>query len=117
GDRRDALAYFAKAIDALHWFGNRAMLGTNLDRIASLLADRDPEATAVLQGVGDARHPDFTNSPHHVEAHERAVALVDASLGAERRHALHDQGLAMNDPDAVDYAHAAIARYLSEPAI
>jgi hypothetical protein len=116
GEQRDALAYFARAIDALHWQGNRIGVGTVLVRVADLLADHDPEATAVLQGAGETLAPGFKHAPHHVEAHERAITIVDATLGAECRHTLHAEGMAMNQPDAVNYANTAIARFLAEAA-
>ena len=39
---------------------------------------------------------------------------MDAAIGPERRNALHAQGMAMSEPDAVAYGNAAITRYLAE---
>jgi tetratricopeptide (TPR) repeat protein len=114
GEVRDALVYFDKGIDAVHWLGSRPMIGTQVERVGSLLADRDPETTAVLQGVGEALAPGYSHSPYHVEAHAQATRIVDASLSAERLQALRARGMSMTDAEAVDYAKAAIARYLGE---
>jgi tetratricopeptide (TPR) repeat protein len=114
GYRRDALAYFAQAIDSLHWVGNRTGLGAVLGSVASLLADHDPQAAAVLQGAGDALAPGYSHAAHTIEATARAIATEDATLGATRRHELHTQGTAMNDNDLVAYANAAITRSLAD---
>ena len=113
GRRRDALASFGEAIDTMHWLGNRTGLGTIVGRVADLLVDDDPEACAVLQGAGDALVPGYTHAPHTVEDHERAIVMMDATLGAERRHELYLDGQAMSDGDAADYAIAAIMRILA----
>jgi tetratricopeptide (TPR) repeat protein len=114
GEQREALALFAKAIDDAHWLALRVPLGVILARVAILLNDRDLEAAAVLQGAGDTITPGYAHARHHLEAQEQAIATIDASLGATRRHELHAQGAAMSDTDAVNYAKDAIARNLAQ---
>jgi tetratricopeptide (TPR) repeat protein len=114
GDRRDALAYMDKAIDTFHWLGQRMPLGNIIGRVAGLLADRDPEAAAALQGAGDIRSSGFAHAPHTVEAEKNAIAIIDATIGETRRHELYAQGAAMTDTDTVAYAKAAITRTLAD---
>src|SRR5262249_23810826 len=114
GHRRDALAYCAQAIDTYYWIGNRVGLGAIIGSVAVLLADHDPDAAAVLQGARDAVVPEYTQPPHMIEAEQHTGATLDARLGVDRRNALYTQGMAMNDGDAVAYAHAAIARSLAD---
>jgi hypothetical protein len=63
--------------------------------------------------VSEARAPDFSHAPHTVAAHEIACAHVEAVLAPERVKALRTQGMAMSDDEAVEYAHAEIARVLA----
>jgi predicted ATPase/class 3 adenylate cyclase len=114
GDVEEALALFAEAVPMMLWQGILYGVGTVIVRVGVLIADRDPEAAAVLDGAGEALAPGFMHAPHTVSARERAVATTVAALGEARRAELYAQGLAMNDDDAVDYALAAINRYLSE---
>jgi len=114
GHRREALAYFAKAIDTFHWLGNRTAMGTVMQRVGGLLAGSHPEAAAVLQGAGDALAPGYTHAPHMVEAQERAIAALDVALGAARREELFAQGAALPDAEAAAFAETAIARSLAE---
>jgi tetratricopeptide (TPR) repeat protein len=117
GDRRDALTYAAKAIETLQWLGNRTALGNVIGRtVAPLLVDDDLEATAILQGAGDALAPGYAHAPHTLEAEQRASATLDATLGAARRHELYARGMAMTDTEAVAYANSAIARSLDQDA-
>jgi len=114
GDRRDALVYFAQAIDTHHWLGQRMPLGNVIGRVAGLLADGDPEAAAVLRGAGDVRSAGYAHAPHTVESDKNAIAIIDAAVGEARRHELFAQGTAMTDADAVDYTKAAITRALAD---
>jgi predicted ATPase/class 3 adenylate cyclase len=114
GNPRDALDFFSKAIDDLHWFGMRPVVGSVLGRVADLLADDDPEAAAVIYGAADALAPEFVLAPHVVEARQQATATLQASLGGTRPGELRAQGMAMDEDDAVAYAQAAINRCLSE---
>jgi tetratricopeptide (TPR) repeat protein len=114
GDQRDALAYFAKAIDASHWVGQRIGLGAVIGRVADLLADSDSETAAVLQGAADAITPGYAHAPHAEEAHQQAIATLETSLGTAGRQELYQQGMTMTDDEAVAYAHAAISRSLGE---
>jgi tetratricopeptide (TPR) repeat protein len=113
-DRRDALAYFAKSIDASHWVGQRIGLGAVIGRVGDLLADSDSEAAAVLQGAGDAITPGYAHAPHAAEDHQHAIATLEASLGTARRQELYQQGMSMSDNEAVAYAQAAIKHSLGE---
>jgi tetratricopeptide (TPR) repeat protein len=112
GNLRDAVAFYAKAINELHWLGQRPVLGAVLKRVGDLLADDDIEAVAILHGAGDALAPGFVAPPDTAKSHEHALATLDASLDESRRNELHAQGAAMNDHDAVAYAQAAISRVL-----
>ena len=116
GEQRDALDYFGHAVETLHWMGNRTVLGTILVRVAALLADRDPEAAALLLAAGDARAPEFGHSTHHLAARDGTDAVVESAIHPERRRALRDEGMAMSDADVVACATAAIARYLADAA-
>jgi predicted ATPase/class 3 adenylate cyclase len=110
GNRLDALRSFARAIDFAHWQGNRLVLGTMVGRVAAIIAGSEPEASAVLQGAGDARAPAFAQTAHAVEEEKLANEAIDAALGATRHAELVAEGAAMTDDDAVAYALAAIAR-------
>jgi len=114
GDRHDALAYFAKSIDASHWVGQRIGLGAVIGRVGDLLADSDSEAAAVLQGAGDAITPGYAHAPHAAEDHQHAIETLEASLGPARRQELYQQGVRMSDNEAVAYAQAAIKHSLGE---
>jgi hypothetical protein len=113
-ERSEAFEYFAKSLDTTLWLGARLPLGAIVARIATMLADTDPETAALLQGAGQAITPDFRHAAHHLAAHEQAVTTIDDALGAERRNELEALGAAMTDTEIVDYANAAIARQLAE---
>jgi hypothetical protein len=102
--------------DDLHWIGLRPVVGSVLGRVADPLADDDPEAAAMLYGAGDTLAPEFVLAPHVVEARQRAAATLQASLGGTRRGELRAQGMAMDEDDAITYAHAhaAINRRLGQ---
>jgi hypothetical protein len=110
----EALEYFAVAIRMTHWQNIRFGVGAMLVRVGTILADQDPEAATVLDGAGDALTPGFVHHADTAAARERAVATTVRSLGASRRAELFARGAAMTDEDAVDFAIAAINRYLSE---
>jgi predicted ATPase/class 3 adenylate cyclase len=112
GETHEALEHFAVAIRMTHWQGIRFGVGTMLLRVGSMVADRDAEAAAVLDGAGEARAPEFAHAPHTVAAREQAIAMTVAALGEARRAELYARGSAMTDDEAVDYATAAIDRYL-----
>jgi predicted ATPase/class 3 adenylate cyclase len=112
GERSEALAYVAKAIDTYYWLGQRTWLGTVIGRVGVILADDDPEAAAVLYAAGDALAPSYAHPPHYVELRRETNATLDSVLGAARRAELHARGMAMSDAEAADYAHAAINRNL-----
>jgi hypothetical protein len=114
GDERHALQYFATAMRNAHWLGNRTAVGTMIGRIGDLLAEPDPEVSAMLQGVGRALAPRYAHAPHTLAAHQRAVATLGFSLGTARREELYAQGKRMTDEEAVAYANAAINRRLEE---
>jgi predicted ATPase len=112
-NRRDAIEFYAKAIEELHWFRYRPVLASSFTRLGALIADDDPEAAAVLHGAGHAIAPDYILAPYVVEAQTRANAAIDAALGQERRLELNARGAAMTDDDVVAYARVAIERALS----
>jgi predicted ATPase/class 3 adenylate cyclase len=112
GNGRDALAFYAKALDELHWVGARTILGAVLRSVADLLADDDTEAAAVLHGAGDALAPEFVVPRDTAKAHEHALAALKTSLNESRRNQLQAQGAVMSEDHAVAYAHAAITRVL-----
>jgi predicted ATPase/class 3 adenylate cyclase len=114
GERREALAYTAKAIDDFYWLGQRMGLGTVIGRAGLLLLEVEPEAAAVLGGAGDAIAPGFAHAPHVMQERRDAIAALDTALGPTRHAELHAQGMTMNDADAVAYAHAAISRNLGD---
>jgi predicted ATPase/class 3 adenylate cyclase len=109
GERREALVYFDKAVDSAYWRGFRPGLGAVLGRVASLLAEDNPEAAAVLFGSADAMLPRYAHSRAYVEARERATATIEALIGKPRLAELHGQGQTMAESDATRYAHAAIS--------
>jgi tetratricopeptide (TPR) repeat protein len=114
GERLEALIYFDKAVDSAYWRGFRPGLGAVLGRVASLLAEDNPEAAAVLFGSADAMLPGYAHSRAYVEARERATAALEASIGKPRLAQLHSQGETMTESDATRYAHAAISGALRE---
>jgi predicted ATPase len=113
GDDREALVYCIDAARIMQWQNVRWGLGTILVRVGTILVDRDPEAAVVLDGAGEALAPGFVHAPHTIEARERAVAKTVAVLGEPRCAELYAQGSAMTDDEVVDYATAAIDRYLA----
>jgi hypothetical protein len=113
GDDAEALEYFAAAIRMMHWQSIRFGVGVMIVRVGTILADRDPEAAAVLDGAGEAIAPGFGHAGHTLAAREQAVAAATAALGAERRAELYARGHAMADDEAVSYATEAINRYLA----
>jgi hypothetical protein len=113
GNQREALEYFANGIDGLHRSRVRTVLGSVLGRVADLLADEDPEAAAILLGANDAFARDFANARHVIEAREHSSTVLETRLGETARDQLHAQGLAMNEDEAVTYAHTAIKRLLN----
>jgi predicted ATPase len=112
GDRHAALEYMANAIKDSQWLGSRMGLGNVVGRVGDLLADNDPEATAVLQGACDALAPGFGHAPHTVELRRQAIATSTASLGAVRREELYKLGMTMTDDQVADHALCAIGRQL-----
>ena len=116
GDRREAVAYFAKAIESFHWVGFRLPVGLTLGYVGVQIADDDPEAAAVLFGACDAIAPGFAHAPHFAEALAQANTNLDAALGSARREELYARGMKMSDVDAVDYGNAAITRFLTDDA-
>jgi hypothetical protein len=112
GNHRDALTYWARAMDESHWAGTRPVLGAILRRVGHHLAEDDPETATVLHGVGDALAPTYPISARAAGQHQQAIATTDAALGDKRRHELYTRGKAMDADDAVSYAHAAINRAL-----
>jgi len=114
GDHDEALEYFVGALAVMRWQSVRWGVGAVLVRIATVLADRDPEAAAVLDGAGHGLAPEFVHHPITAADLERAVTTTVAALGAARRAELYERGLALSDDEAVVYATEAVARYLSE---
>jgi tetratricopeptide (TPR) repeat protein len=116
GDTREALEYFAKSIDDMHWYGNRPVLGLSIGRIADLIAESDAEAGAVLHGAANLLAPEFVQAPHVIQDRERAVAAETATLGAQRRAELYARGSTMDQDEIVAFARTASARHLDQPA-
>jgi predicted ATPase len=116
GDQHHALQYLGRAIENAQWVGNRTAIGTMTGRISDLLAEPDPEASAVLQGAQHALVPSYAHAPHTLEARQVAIATLEASIGTARREELYQQGTAMSDDEAVAYAKAAINRSLQQDA-
>jgi hypothetical protein len=114
GERLEALVYFDKAVDSAYWRGFRPGLGAVLGRVASLLAEDNPEAAAVLFGAADAMLPGYAHSRAYVEARERATANLEASIGNPRLAQLHSLGETMTESDATRYAHAGISGALRD---
>jgi tetratricopeptide (TPR) repeat protein len=112
GDVHHALEYFARAMGNAHWLGNRNAVGQMIGSISDLLAESDPEASAVLQGARRALAPTHAHAPYSLAARQRAVATLDSSLGVARREELYAQGKRMTDEEAVAYANAAVNRRL-----
>jgi hypothetical protein len=114
GEPTQALEYFMRSIDDMHWFGNRPILGLSIGRVADLIAESNAEAGAVLHGAADLLAPEFVQATHVIEARERAVAVETASLGAARRAQSYARGVSMDEDEIVAFAQAASAEYLGE---
>jgi predicted ATPase/class 3 adenylate cyclase len=112
GEHYEALEYFDRGLDALYWAGQRTGLGPVFGRVATLVADSDPEAAAILLGVSDALAPRFSHSPDHLAAREHVDRVLEGALGHDRRTELYANGSIMSDADAVRYAHQAIRHAL-----
>jgi len=113
GEPRVALEYFVDAARIMQWQNVRWGVGTVLVRIGTVIADRDPEAAAVLDGAGESLAPGFVHSPDTITAREQAVAKTVAALGEARRAELYARGNAMTDDESVAYATEAVDRYLA----
>jgi predicted ATPase/class 3 adenylate cyclase len=114
GQRREALAYFDKAIEQSAWLGVRTLLRGVLSLVAALLVDDAPETAALLFGAAHALAPAQAHTDHNIKTREQATATLTSALGEARRAELYTQGTTMNDADATDYAHQAIQRALGE---
>ena len=101
GEDREALGYMLDAMSIMHWQSVRWGLGTVFVRIATILADRDPEAASVLDGAGEALAPGFVHHHDTEVARARGVATTIALLGEARRAELDDRGSAMTEDEAV----------------
>jgi predicted ATPase len=110
----EALKYFVRSIDDMHWFGNRPILGLSIGRVADLVAESNAEAGAALHGAADLLAPEYVQAPHVIEARERAVAVETATLGAARRAELYARGISMDEDEIVALAQTASAQYLDE---
>lgn len=113
GEQREALTYFVKGMDSMQWFGQRHGVGTVVGRIGVLIADDDPEAAAVLYAAGEALAPGFAHAPHTIADQQRALATLEASLGAARLAELQAQGAGLDVREAIDYVHAAVDQFLA----
>jgi hypothetical protein len=74
----------------------------------------DPEAAAVIYSAADTLAPEFVLAPHVVEARQQADSTLQASFGVKRPGELRAQGMAMDEDDAIAYAHAAINQCLGQ---
>jgi hypothetical protein len=82
-NRRDAIEFFAKGIDELHWFGYRPVLGSALLRLGNQLADDDPEAAEVLYSASHVSRPAMSwrpMSPKSVNTPPRRSRLPSPKL-------------------------------------
>jgi len=113
GDHRLALLYFVMGMDEHHWLGQSELAGRMLRRIGLALAEDDPEPAAIIVGAGMARSQASTLTERVNQHHRERVAVLEASLGAQRCKALMSQGAAMADNEAVVLAHATAERALT----
>jgi predicted ATPase/class 3 adenylate cyclase len=113
GDRRLALEYFALGMDEAEWLGWTEILGRTHRRIGLLIVDDDPEAAAVLLGAGLARSTASRLTGRVIDAQNRGIDELAATLGADRSRELHARGAAMNDHAVGALAHTAVAHALS----
>ena len=117
-----ALELTERAVDHLHWVGDRPQLAGVLNVVARAVVDEDPEAAAVLQGaarrlaVADLSAADL--SPPAVqsqaapgagggligELRRETTGMLDVILGGERRRELRAVGEAMNLDRTATYA-------------
>jgi predicted ATPase len=108
GDTTAALELFAAALPDLRWTGATLPIGGILGTLSGLLADRDPETAAVIQGAAERILGPHMPSRHSTEQYQHALAILDERLGPQRRTELNAHGYAMNETEATDYALAAI---------
>jgi predicted ATPase/class 3 adenylate cyclase/tetratricopeptide (TPR) repeat protein len=109
GRRHQAMAESAHAIAYLQKTGNRApVLRPIVRRVGDYLAPDDPEAAAVLHGIGEAGFP----SPHVQAEHAAIVAELESALGSDLYKELNERGARMNEDELTAFALAAIARVL-----
>jgi hypothetical protein len=107
GDERRAVEYFVIGMDQHAWLGNFELVGRMLRRIGLALVERDPGRAAVIIGAGTARSQSSALTERVNRQHRERVAVLEASLGADRTRALMEQGEAMADHEAVAFARAA----------
>ena len=103
-------------MDEHHWLGQTELAGRMLRRIGLALVEQDPEPAAIIVGAGMARSQASTLTERVNQHHRERIAVLEASLGAERCRTLMQQGAAMADNEAVALAHAAAERALTNMA-
>jgi predicted ATPase len=113
GDHQLALQYFVIGMDEHHWLGQTELAGRMLRRLGLALVEHDPEPAAIIVGAGMARSQASTLTERVNQHHRERVAVLEASLGAERCRSLMSQGAAMADNDAVALAHTTAERALT----
>jgi predicted ATPase len=116
GDTTAALELYAAALPELRWLGQRLVIGGILGALSGLLANRDPEAAAVIHGAAESIIGPNMPSEHSTREFERAVAIIDEHLGPQRRTELNARGRALDETDATEYALTAIGLALESPA-
>jgi hypothetical protein len=116
GEHRIALEYFVMGMDEHHWTGQQELTGRMLRRIGLALVEHDPEPAAVIIGAGMARSQASTLTERVNQHHRERVAVLEASLGAQRCQALMSQGAAMADNEAVMLAHTTAEHALANQA-
>jgi predicted ATPase/class 3 adenylate cyclase len=104
GDTTAALELYAAALPDLRWTGASFPIGGILGTLSGLLADRDPEGAAVIQGAAERLVGTHMPSQHSEEQYQHGRAILDECLSPQRRAELNARGRAMNETEATDYA-------------
>jgi predicted ATPase/class 3 adenylate cyclase len=131
-----ALELAPRAIRHLHWTGDRPQLAGILNILARVLAPRDPESSAVIQGAARRLATTAANEPvaspptpvapgasnqipaaqtsgnagFVTELRRETTGLLVATLGDEHLRALRAEGEAMDTDEVAAYALDAAAR-------
>jgi hypothetical protein len=93
---------------------NPAMVAPMIEAVATCLADRAPEGSAVVHGAVDALVPGMRDWGLYGSIREQAEAKIALSVAPETIDRRHAEGAAMTLDDARSFVAALVERELDE---